>query len=52
VTRESSKSHGFARGVCVPINLRVFLCKRNESGDNSLKRESMCNSRVSKGTEK
>jgi hypothetical protein len=26
--------------------------QRNESGDHSLKRESMCNSRVSKGTEK
>jgi hypothetical protein len=52
VTRASSKYHGCARVVCIPINVRVCLCKRNESGDHSLKRESMHNSRVSKGTEK
>jgi hypothetical protein len=52
VTRESSKSHGCARGVCIPINFRMCLSKRNDSGDHSLKRESMCNSWVSNGTEK
>jgi hypothetical protein len=52
VTRESSKSHGCDRVVCIHINISVFLCKRNESGGHSLKRESMHNSRVSKGTEK
>jgi hypothetical protein len=52
VTRASSKAHGCARGVCIPINLRMCLCKRNGSGDHSLKRESMCNSLVLKGTEK
>ena len=52
MTRASSKDHGCSRGLCIPINLRMCLCKRNDSGDHSLKRESMCNSRVSKGIEK
>jgi hypothetical protein len=30
----------------------MFICKRNEYGDHYMKRERMCKSFVSKGTEK
>jgi hypothetical protein len=52
LTRANSKSHGCARGVCIPINLGMCLCERNESSEHSLKRESMHNSQVLKGSKK